>query len=258
MMPSVFISHGAPNRVMGQSPAKKFLESFAESINTPKAIVIFSAHWFSKELQITAETLEAEHGSTVQFLDAYNINYHSKQPKWLSERISDLLEENNQRYTVCHRALDHGAWSVLMLCYPNAEIPVIGMSLPVYDDFHNYFVLGKMLKVLRKEDILIIGSGSATHNLSTLSHSKTAPDWAIEFVRWLQDRVDHNDYEALTNLYQSHPFSRMAHPTFDHYVPLLVAAGAAAEEPNELIHDSYEYGSLNNSCFKFGSASGLS
>lgn len=255
MTPTLFISHGAPNRFMGQSPAKLFLESLSEIVETPKAIIIFSAHWFSNEIEIALhDTYEAERFSEPLLSNTSHLNYQTIQPQWFIDQIVSVLQENNLKYSTSRRALDHGAWSVLKLSYPKSDIPVIGMSLPIYNNLDQYFDLGKKLKVLRKENILIIGSGSATHNLTTLSNSGEPPSWAVEFVTWLQDRVKNNDYSALTNLYQSHQTSRMAHPTPDHYIPLLIAAGATVDESNEIIHDSYEYGSLNNTCIKFGNS----
>lgn len=253
MMPSLFISHGAPNRVISQSIAKSFLQSLAKKITTPKAIIIFSAHWQSSELQVTQyNDLETIHDFMGFSPELYEIEYQVKQPKWLYERVAKFLDKSAITYKTTNRGLDHGAWSVLSLVYPKGDIPVIALSLPNYQTLSDYVYLGETLKELRKEGILIIGSGSATHNLSRLTHHGSPEYWAVEFVSWLQKCVEINDYKALTNLYKSTPAAKMAHPTLEHYIPLLIAAGAAINEPTKLIHDSYEFGSLNNSCFQFG------
>ena len=253
MMPSLFISHGSPYRVLGESSAKSFLMTFAPNIPKPKAIVIFSAHWFSTNLQVTKnETTKTLHDFMGFPEELYEVNYQAPQPKWLYQQITELLEEENIKYQATSRGLDHGAWSVLSLCYPKGEIPVIGLSLPSYQTLKEYLTLGGIFRKLRANNILIIGSGSATHNLSKLSYGKKPEPWAIEFTEWLQNNVLNNNYQALTELYQSHPLAKIAHPTPDHYIPLLVAAGAAINEPVTLIHDSYELSNLNNSCFQFG------
>lgn len=253
MMPSLFISHGSPNRVLDKSAAKVFLENLAEKIKKPTAIVIFSAHWMSRDLEITNhEELQTIHDFIGFSADLHRIKYKAKQPKWLFKKVSHELNQKSIKYKVTNRGLDHGAWSVLSLSYPNAEIPVIALSLPIYDSLNEYLKLGEALKELRKDDILIIGSGSATHNLSKLSRNSSPDHWAIDFVTWLQKAVENKDYEQLTNIYSCHPSARIAHPSLEHYVPLLIAAGTAKNEEAKLIHDSYELGNLNNSCFKFG------
>ncbi len=253
MMPSLFISHGAPNRVLSNSSAKDFLKSLAKDLPEPKAIIVFSAHWLSHDLEISNnEELSTIHDFMGFSAELHKVQYEAKQPKWLFNKICALLQEKEIAYKKNSRGLDHGAWSVLSLSYPKGNIPITALSVPRYKNLNDYLLLGEAFKELRREGILIIGSGGATHNLSRLSHGSTPEPWAVDFVAWLQKCVQDKNYAELTNLYDAHPSATIAHPSLEHYVPLLIAAGAAMHEQSMLIHDSYEFGSLNNSCFSFG------
>ncbi len=253
ILPSAFISHGAPDRVLGESAAKQFLLDFSQFIDKPSGILVISAHWMTGDLCMSSSgSLSAMYDFFGFPQQLYRIRYDAHQDEWLERKVQDLLHAQGQTIETVDRQLDHGCWSVLKLAYPEADIPVSMLSLPRYDDFDDYLRLGAMLKPLRKDNILIIGSGSATHNLGQLNLQGHKTQWADEFVQWLQSTVKNNDYQAMCHLYDCAPFAAMAHPSAEHYLPLLIAAGAAQEETSQLIHDSYELGSLNNSSFLFG------
>lgn len=256
MLPSLFISHGAPNRVLHTSPANLFLQELGSSQPTPKAIVIVSAHWQHAGVAITAT---GQHNTIHDFAGfehaLYQQQYPAQQPAWLTDELSQALRPFASHISadieISERGLDHGAWSVLSLMYPNADIPVAALSLPTTQDLNVYLTLGQALQPLREKNILIIASGSATHNLGLLNRNGDTPIWAEEFVYWLHQAVTNKDYTALTQLYNSAPHAAIAHPTLEHYSPLLVAAGAAYGNTGKPIHNSYELGSLNNSSFSF-------
>lgn len=256
MLPSLFISHGAPNRVLYNSPAKTFLHALGKSLTAPKAIVIISAHWQHTGIALTAT---GQHKTIHDFSgfehDLYQQQYPSHQPAWLTDELHRVLQPFTDTVhasiEISNRGLDHGAWSVLSLMYPNADIPVAGLSLPTTQDLAVYLSFGQALQTLREKNILVIGSGSATHNLGLLNSNGTVPTWAEEFVSWLHEAVTTKDYAALTQLYNSAPHAAIAHPTLEHYTPLLVAAGAAYGKAGKCIHNSFELGSLNNSSFSF-------
>lgn len=256
MLPSLFISHGAPNRVLHTSPAKTFLQTLGASLPTPKAIVIISAHWQHAGIALTAAGQHNTIHDFAGFEDTlYQQQYPAQQPNWLTDELKQAIrpfaEQIDTEITSSERGLDHGAWSVLSLMYPNADIPVAALSLPTTQDLTVYLTLGQALQTLRKKNILVIASGSATHNLGLLNRKGDTPVWAEEFVSWLHQAVTNKDYNALTQLYNSAPHAAIAHPTLEHYSPLLVAAGAAYGKAGKCIHNSYELGSLNNSSFSF-------
>ncbi|MEW6990841.1 class III extradiol ring-cleavage dioxygenase [Colwelliaceae bacterium 6441] len=252
-MPTAFISHGAPDRVLNDSSSNLFLRNFASLFSKPSGIVIISAHWQTQVPSITtAGNLTAKHDFYGFSDELYRVNYQVEQTQALTQQVYRTLNQHGEKIDIIKRNLDHGSWSVLSLAFPEADIPVVNMSLPNYPKFAQYVELGKQLNTLREQGILIIGSGSATHNLSALSRDSTPPVWAEQFVKWLHHTVTQMNLDALANLYQQAPHAKRAHPTAEHYLPLLIAAGAASDEQSRLIHDSYEYSALNNSSFLFG------
>ena len=251
-MTSLFLSHGAPDRIIHESDAKKFLQAFPSTIKVPKAIIIFSAHWVSDRLTITKSGKLENSKDFYGFpRDLNTINYAVDQPQWLEDCVVECLDKSGYNVDIVQRGIDHGVWTLLALMYPKADVPVLQISLPRYANLTQYIELGSALKALAHQNILVIGSGSATHNLQRISHESAPPVWALEFVEWLHTAVLDNQYDQLVNIYSYAPHGRVAHPTLEHYVPLLVACGVCANGDAELIHDSYEYGSLNNSSFIF-------
>jgi len=253
-MPTAFISHGAPDRVLSNSKSNKFLRNFSRLVDRPKGILIISAHWQTKALKLTTTgELSALHDFYGFSQELKKYSYIAQQTEELSQLVIDSLNLQGESITMEKRDLDHGSWSVLSLAYPKADIPIANLSLPSYKDYSQYISLGKRLAPLREKGILIIGSGSATHNLSALTLNQPTPTWAINFVKWLQRTISTMDLAALAELYHKAPHAKYAHPTPEHILPLLIVAGAASKEKSQLIHDSYEYSSLNNSSFLFGS-----
>ena len=252
MQPSIFISHGAPDRLLGDSDAKKFLVKLGRTLKRPKAIVIISAHWLTDDIKITRPgELETIHDMWGFPPELKQYTYDGVVSEHVYNLVSETLDNTSIKFEGVLRGLDHGAWSVLNPMYPNSEVPVLQMSLPKLAKLENYLTLGQAIRPLLKNDILIIGSGSATHNLKKLSLTNVAPAWSVDFVSWLQKHTLAGEFEALTHVYEHAPGGYTAHPTIEHYLPLLVAAGAHSGGSIDLIHDSYEYGSLNNSCFQF-------
>jgi 4,5-DOPA dioxygenase extradiol len=253
MIPSAFISHGAPDRVIKQSSARSFLEGFARSIRRPEGIVVISAHWQTEGLCISKSgTLETIHDFWGFPSTLYEQQYPAVQSTDLTRQIEAQLNKSQLPYQIQDRGLDHGAWSVLTLAYPAADIPVITISLPIFQQGDLYLQLGQALASLRQNDILILGSGSAIHNLKELNFNEAVPEWAKQFKEWLHENVEQLNYGNLTQLYSAAPHGKRAHPSIEHYSPLLVAMGAALNEKPLLVHDSDEYGALNNSSWLFG------
>jgi len=253
MIPSAFISHGAPDRILGRSAAKDFIENFSTLIEKPKAILVVSAHWMSRKITLT----DTGKHQTIYDFGGFDpvlsqIVYSAEQPEWLTTLVEKCLTNHGENYEIKKRGLDHGAWTILAMAYPAADIPVIGLSLPIYEQMSDYFALGKKLSGLRESGVLILGSGSATHNLGELSFDGITPVWASVFTLALQQAIEQKDYTSLSDIYTSLPHAKHAHPTSEHYLPLLVALGAAENEKTQLIHDSYDFGSLNNSSWLFG------
>lgn len=229
--PSIFVSHGAPTLAVDQNPAHDFLKGLGKQIGRPKAILAVSAHWMT-----TAPSLSlAEHPETIHdfggFPDfMYELKYHAPGAPAVATRAAELLRAAGHDI-VLHpsRGLDHGAWVPLMLMYPEADIPVVQLSIQPKRSPEDHWRLGEALRPLRDEGVLILGSGSATHNLREaflFGANDPTPEYVREFEEWLVDAVTHGKKDELLGYLERAPHAERAHPTNDHFYPLLVAAGA--------------------------------
>jgi 4,5-DOPA dioxygenase extradiol len=154
------------------------------------------------------------------------------------------------------RGLDHGAWVPLMLAWPDAGVPVVQLSISSTHAPEWHYRVGRALAPLRDRNILIIGSGSLTHNLRAVfaerrAHDAAVPDWVAAFADWMKDRIDAGDTEAVLDAVERAPFGTQNHPTMDHILPLFTAMGAGGT-PGERLHHSYTYGVLAMDAYRFG------
>ncbi|CAN6458433.1 unnamed protein product [Victoria cruziana] len=175
----------------------------------------------------------------------------------LARRVKELLQGAGFKKVKedKSRGLDHGTWVPLMLMYPNADIPVCQLSIQLHKDAGYHYNMGKALSPLREEGVLVMGSGSATHNLRTMMPDGTPPSkWAIDFDTWLKDSLLNGRYEDVNDYLNKAPYAKMAHPWPDHFYPLHVAMGAAGEEAKaELLHHSWTNGSMSYASYRFTS-----
>ncbi|MCB1874784.1 MAG: dioxygenase [Chromatiales bacterium] len=255
-MPSLFLGHGAPDLLLSDLPARHFLENLRGRIPTPKAIVVASAHWRAPMLQMTGtaeqETIHDFYGWPAEL---YALSYPVKGADWLNKRLSELLSAAGMSVSIGSRpGLDHGAWVPLSLMYPQAQIPVVQLSLLASDSPQDHFRVGQALSAVRRDGILVIGSGGLVHNLARLRPEGTPPEtWASAFDDWLFDRLSEHDLQALLDVYTKAPNVRLAHPSVEHLMPLYVAMGAAwSDDKVERMHTSFSYGNLSMACYRFG------
>ncbi|QSO48052.1 dioxygenase family protein [Alicyclobacillus mengziensis] len=261
MLPSLFIAHGAPLLAAQENEYTAFLNHLGRTLERPKAIVLFSAHWESQvqrvsEMQDVYDTIYDFGGFPPEL---YEIKYPAKGAPELAKQVKDLLRgQGIAVQTDFQRGLDHGAWVVLRLLYPNADIPVVSMSVsPGLEPIHQYRV-GQALSTLREQGVLIIGSGGTVHNLRALRmHGgfEQVDEWAADFDSWLQDHLTTWDLDSLYEYDQLAPGARMAVPDFgnEHFVPLFYAMGAADDSRKaELLYRDYQYGNLSHSVWQFG------
>ncbi|KQO10729.1 DODA-type extradiol aromatic ring-opening family dioxygenase [Paenibacillus sp. Leaf72] len=255
MMPAYFFAHGAPSIVLENNGYTALLKSFKEQTPKPKAIVLFSAHW-----EQTVQTVGAAPAySTIYdfsgFQDElYQMTYPAEGKRQLSEDIQALFAEHGIPSVLDEeRGLDHGAWAVLKLIYPDADIPVVALSVNRYLTNEQQYEIGKALAALREQDVLIIGSGGTVHNLRKLNwQSEGIDEWAEAFDNWLQSKLEAWDLPALFNYRELAPFAQEAVPTSEHFIPLLLAMGSGDKNRQAtLLHRSYQYGNLSLSCWKF-------
>ncbi|UVI30208.1 dioxygenase family protein [Paenibacillus spongiae] len=255
MMPSFFIAHGAPSLVVEDHAYTDFLKNFAAHIPKPKAIVLFSAHW---EQSIQTVSAVESYSTIYDFRgfqeELYRMTYPAAGDRLLSGQIQSLFTKHGIPCVMDgERGLDHGAWAVLKLIYPDADIPVVALSVNRYLTNEQQYEIGKALSALREQDVLIIGSGGTVHNLRQVKRNSAGiEDWAVTFDNWLQNKLETWDVEALFQYDKLAPYAQEAIPTNEHFIPLLLAMGAGdANRRAELLHRSYQWGNLSLSCWQF-------
>lgn len=258
MLPSLFIAHGAPLLAIQHNAYTEFLERLAGRYARPKAVVIFSAHWESpvqKVSDVEACGMIYDFGG---FPDAlYQIQYPARGSReTVAAIVAQFAQEGIAYEKDTRRGLDHGAWVVLRLLYPEADVPVVSMSVNPNLIPEEHYRIGKALAPLREQGVLVIGSGGTVHNLARLSWGSAGSEsWAVQFDEWLADCLEHWDLDALFDYERRAPFVHEAVPRMrnEHFIPLLYAMGAAdSVQTASLLHRSYVYGSLSHSCWQFG------
>lgn len=259
-MPAVFISHGSPTLAIEDGEAHRFLRAYGERLGRPRAILVLSAHFMSPTATVTSaskpETIHDFHGFPP---DLYELTYPAPGSSALADDIAKRLAAAEVPVAAdASRGLDHGAWVPLMLMYPEADIPVVQLSIDPRRGARYHFELGRLLSPLRQQGVLIIGSGGVTHNLRELAwdaHAAAVPDWAASFNEWVAEAVVDNRIEDLLAYRERGPHAARNHPTEEHFFPLLCALGAAAgEERRERLHHSYTMGALSMDTYEFGPA----
>jgi 4,5-DOPA dioxygenase extradiol len=257
-LPTLFISHGSPMLAIEDSPARRFLLDLGKSLPRPKAIIVTSAHWESLgglavSLAPCPETIHDFGGFAAEL---YDIEYPAPGAPDTAVRAAELLEQTG--FAVkrsVNRGLDHGTWVPLRLMYPDADIPTAQVSLRRGGSPAVHEQMGQALRKLRENDILVIGSGSLTHNLYAFrgaSIDAEVPSWVSEFDEWMRARLESNQRELLLDYRAQAPFAVRNHPTEEHLLPLFVAMGAAGNVPKaERLHSSYEYGVLAMDMYAF-------
>jgi len=250
----IFFAHGAPTLALEDTAASRFLKGFAASQPTPKAIVILSAHWETDGLKMSAPgPLRTYHDFLGFPAPLFDITYPAIADEAYVDEAARLLEDAGHEVELdSDWGLDHGAWVPLSLAYPAANIPVVALSLPYDSTPSSVYALGKTLAPLKDEGVLLAGSGSTTHNLREFGPQGSAtPAWAADFDRWLDDGLKSGSIGYFDDLERA-PAFRRNHPTDEHLLPLFFAFGAGGPHAKaQLLHRSYEYGSISMSYFKF-------
>ncbi len=249
-MPALFIGHGSPMNALANNDFTKHLEVLGQTLPTPKKILMISAHWMTKGVELQASPNPKMIYDFYGFPEAlYKINYPAPGDVSLASKVKEDL--SIYKAELDHEwGFDHGNWSVLHHMYPKANIPVVQLSLNEnFMNLRDHLTLAKQLNKLRSEGVLIIGSGNIVHNLRQISRSETAPvvEWAHDFDELIKKSILENNLEQLLAEDPSkHSQWKMAHPSIEHYLPLLYVLGAA--DPNEKIlfpYEAFELGSLS-------------
>lgn len=259
MLPVFFISHGSPMTILQDTPARHFLESLGTLLPRPKAILAVSAHW---ETNIPTVSNPAVNETIHDFYgfppELYAQHYTPPVAHGLAGRLAALLGEAGLPCSTDHaRGLDHGAWVPLKLAYPEADIPVIQLSVQTERGTRHHIGLGTALRKLREEGTLIFCSGTFTHDLRRFRGGRPALDApetqdVTDFSTWMNAKIMAGDLAALADYRRLAPYAAEEHPTEEHLLPLHVALGAAgpAIQP-ERLHSSVEYGFMRMDAYAF-------
>ncbi|MCX7362520.1 MAG: class III extradiol ring-cleavage dioxygenase [Alphaproteobacteria bacterium] len=252
-MPTLFVSHGSPMLFLEKDlPARAFLATLGTLVPKPKAIVAVSAHWNTERPVVSLAARPPTIHDFYGFPEAlYRLHYDAPGAPELAARVAELTgAERDPAY-----GLDHGAWVPAMLGWPEADIPIFQLSVQPYMSPAHHIALGRKLAPLREEGVLVMGSGSATHNLRRLvrgQHGTPPEPWAKAFDDWVADTVERGDEEALANYRTQAPYAVEAHPTDEHFLPIHVAFGAAGEGAHgKPLHRSFASGNLSMASYAF-------
>jgi 4,5-DOPA dioxygenase extradiol len=259
-MPSLFLSHGAPTLPLTDTPARSFLQQLGHTLERPKAILVISAHWETAVPAVNAvdsnETIH-DFGGFPRAL--YDMRYPAPGSPTIAARVVERLRAGGFDCKIDRRrGLDHGAWVPLLLMYPQADIPVLQLSVQPHLGPEHHLRVGRALAPLRDEGVLIIGSGSFTHDLSEFrgrGPNDPAPDWVNSFADLFDAALRKGRTDDLLDYRRQAPFATKNHPTEEHLLPLYAALGAAGENARaERLHASSTYSVLRMDVYAFQAA----
>jgi 4,5-DOPA dioxygenase extradiol len=258
-MPVLFISHGSPMLVIEPSPARDFLSRYGKTLGKPRAIVIASAHFNANRPAVVAD---AHPGMIYDFGNfdrkLFEMVYPAPGEPAVAARAMELLAGAGLAPArVTGRGYDHGVWVPLMLLYPDADVPVVQVSVQPALGTAHHVAVGRALAPLADEGVLVIGSGSLTHNLQEFFHARHTPDappppWVAAFEDWIYDKVTSGAVDDLVHYRDRAPYARENHPSEEHLLPLHVAIGAGGERAaGARVHASHRNGVLSMDTYAF-------
>ncbi|MBJ2220142.1 DODA-type extradiol aromatic ring-opening family dioxygenase [Pseudomonas sp. MF7453] len=255
MLPSLFISHGSPMLALQPGASGPALQALAAALPRPKAIVVVSAHWESHELLVSGSAApETWHDFGGFPRELFAVQYPAPGDPKLANEIVELLQADGLNARADNqRPFDHGAWVPLSLMYPAADIPVVQVSLPSRMGPAFQTRVGHALSSLREQGVLLIGSGSITHNLGELdwrAGPETITPWAQAFRDWVVDKLAADDETALHDYRLQAPHAVRSHPSDEHLLPLYFARGAGGDF--SVAHQGFTLGALGMDIYRFG------
>lgn len=258
-LPALFVSHGAPTLILDDVPARAFLARAGGELGRPSAIVVVSAHYEAKGVRVD----RSERPRTIHdfggFPSAlYEIQYPAPGDPELAGEIVGLLQAAGLDAATDDRwGLDHGAWVPLSLMYPEADIPVVAVSVDPEAGPDHHLALGAALASLRRRGVLVVGSGSFTHNLHEIPRpfrriDTPAPAWVTEFAEWASAAIVEGRVADLLDYRRLAPHGARNHPTDEHFLPLFAAMGAGGATAGRRLHDSATFAVLRMDAYAFG------
>lgn len=254
--PSLFISHGAPDLAISDVPARDFLRGLGAALVRPDAIVIASAHHETEGVAVRApKRYRTWHDFGDFGRELFDLRYEPPGDPALGEEVFRLLQEAGlgpRRDP--NEVIDHGAWVPLMQIFPEADIPVVMVSIDPRRDSRWHEAVGRALAPLRERNVLLIGSGSISHNLRAVFSPGSGADraWVEGFTAWLQGAIEEGRTEDLLNAMAVAPQAARNHPTDEHLLPLFFAYGAGGGAAGKRLHHSYTWNVLAMDAYAFG------
>lgn len=256
-LPVLFVGHGSPMNAITDNAWSRGFRALGQALPPPRAILAISAHWYVDGTFTTGN----EHPETIHdfggFPEAlFRVQYPAPGSPRLAERAAALLGAHHASVRL-DWGLDHGTWSVLVHLRPQAELPVVQLSVDARLEPDAHLAIGRALAPLRDEGVLVLASGNVVHNLrhavsAMHRHDPTTPDWARRVDEQVATALQARDFATLEGLLET-PDGRLAHPTPDHYLPLLYAAGASeASDPVSFPVTGFDLGSLSMRCVRWG------
>ncbi|MBK9159954.1 MAG: dioxygenase [Nitrosomonadales bacterium] len=256
-LPVLFVSHGAPTLSLDSGETGAAWRQLGERLPRPSAILVISAHWETPVPTVSSavepETIHDFYGFPAEL---YELHYFAPGAPALAQAVVDALQQAGiavQRDAT--RGLDHGAWVPLRLMFPEADIPVAQLSLQPERDPAWHIAVGRALRPLREQGVLIVGSGSITHNLRALFNhpqGEPSPEWVTGFCDWIAEKIEAGDLEALVEYRSRAPHAVQNHPTDEHLLPLFVALGAAHDiRKSQRLNRVMTYGMLAMDMWQF-------
>jgi len=250
-LPVIFIGHGSPMNAVLDNPFTRAMARLGKELPKPKAILCVSAHWLTEGgLMLNgADKFETIHDFYGFPDELYKIVYAPQPAKQAAERTAKLLKAPAPDV----RGLDHGAWSILRMLYPKADVPVCQLSVDYPAGGKAHFELGRRLAPLREEGVLIVGSGNIVHNLGLMAPEMDAEpaDWNVAFDARVKEYIDKGRRRELA-AYEDLPGGNLAVPTPDHYWPFLAALGAGGEDKASYPYEGYHHSTLSMRAVRFG------
>jgi 4,5-DOPA dioxygenase extradiol len=253
IMPALFVGHGSPMNAIEDNEFTSAWQEVARQLPIPKAILCISAHWETRGTQVTAmETPRTIHDFYGFPGELFEKQYPAPGSLELADRVIQLVGESKVKPDQSW-GLDHGTWSVLCRMYPLSDIPVVQLSLDRNIDTAGHYELGHELMQLRREGVLIVGSGNIVHNLRMMVWEDTAFDWAVEFDSKIKQWILQQDHEPIIHYDKQGQSAMLSVNSAEHYLPLLYVLGVSQkDEPVSFFAEKLWGGSLSMRCVRIG------
>ncbi|NQW12400.1 MAG: dioxygenase [Alphaproteobacteria bacterium] len=257
--PALFVSHGAPTLILDDVPARDFLGRVGGELGRPRAIVVVSAHYAAQTVKVTAHDAPPTIHDFRGFPEAlYRMTYPAPgAPDLAADIVARVSAAGLPAALDTDWGFDHGTWVPLMLMYPEADIPVVAVSVNPDGDPATHARLGEALAPLRAEGVLVVASGSFTHNLFEIPRPRRltggdTPAWVTEFAAWLSETIVDGRAEDMLDYRARAPHAERNHPTDEHLLPLFAAWGAGGRGAGRRLHSSNTLGVLQMDAYAFG------